>query len=263
MEPVQTPRGGRKVAIPIPMAHDDAPAGSSVECPSCGHVQDRTRSKCSLCGFTLDAPGMIYKRQADGTWTVLKGIDIASLAPRPRKRPQRYLSRQVMGLIALALLILAVCSIWAWRERRMGANAEAWETFQYAAHPVGTIVPQFRLQIQRGDAGDLWVTGGCNLPTDTQLEIRVFADDTVVAIDYPVIVSGSRFQTRPLLDKGRPFTSGSFQIRVKGEFSGRSQPPAVLAVVGTLGQRLQGPLVQKREVTTGATVTYTEAYTIN
>jgi len=263
MEPVQTPRGGRKVAIPIPMAQDDSPAGSSVECPSCGHVQDRTHPKCSLCGFTLDAPGMIYKRQADGTWTVVKGIDIASLAPRPRKLPQRYLSRQVMGLIALGLLILTVCSIWAWRERRMGAIAEAWEILQYTSHPVGTIVPQFQLQIQLSDAGDLRVTGLCNLPTDTQLDIRVFADDTVVAIDYPVIVSASRFETRPLLNKGRPFTSGRFQIRVRAEFAGRWQPPAVLLVVGDLGQRLQGPLVQKREVTTGAAVTYKEAYTIN
>jgi hypothetical protein len=263
MVPVQTLRGGRKVAIPIPMAQDDSPAGSSIACPFCGHVQDRTHPECSRCGFALNAPGMIYQRQADGTWTVLKDIDLASLAPRPLKLSRRHFSRQGMGLIALLMLFLAISSIWAWRERRRGATAEAWEISQYASYPVGTIVPQFQLQIQRSDAGDLRVTGLCNLPTDTQLEVRVFADDSVVAIDYPVIVSAGRFETRLLLNKGRPFTSGIFQIRVKAEFADRSQPPAVLLVVGNLGQRLQGPLVQKPEVATGATVTYTEAFTIN
>jgi hypothetical protein len=107
------------------------------------------------------------------------------------------------------------------------------------------------------------VGGDCNLPEGAQLDVRVFADDAVVAIDYPVPVSAGRFQSRPLLDKGRPFTPGTFQIRIKAEFSGRSQPPQVLRVVGNLGQRLQGPLVQKQEIATGATVTYMEAYTIN
>jgi hypothetical protein len=226
-------------------------------------VQDRAHPECSLCGFALNAPGLIYQRQADGTWTVLKDFDLAPLASRSIKLPRRSLSRQEMGLIALPLLLLAVASFWAWRERRTGATAEAWEILQYTSHPVGTIVPQFQLQIQRSDAGDLRVAGLCNLPTATQLEVRIFAEDTVVAIDYPVIVSESRFETRPLLDKGRPFTSGVFQIRVKAEFSGRSQPPPVLLVVGDLGQRLQGPLVQKQELATGATVTYAEAFTIN
>jgi hypothetical protein len=206
---------------------------------------------------------MIYQRLADGTWTVLKDIDLASLAPGPRKLRRRFLTPQVMGLSALLMLFLAIALIWGWHERRSGATAEALEILQYASHPVGTIIPQFQLQIEHREAGDLRVIGMCNLPTDTQLEVRVFADDTVVAIDYPVPVSDGRFQTRPLLNKGRPFPSGIFQIRVKAEFSGRSQPPPVLLVVGDLGQRLQGPLVQKQEAATGAIVTYTEAFTIN
>ncbi len=263
MEPTQTLKGGRKVAIPIPMTQDSSPVGSSVACPSCGHVQDRTRPECSLCGFALNTPGMIYKRQADGTWTVLKDIDLSSLAPRPIKLPRHHFSRQGMGLIALLILFLAVSSIWAWRERRRGATAEALEISQYVSHPVGTIVPEFQLQIERSDAGYLRVTGLCNLPTATQLEVRVFADDTVVAIDYPVTVSDGRFKTRPLLNKGRPFMPGTFRIRVKADFAGRWQPPPVLLVVGSLGQRLQGPLVQKQEDATGATLTYTEAFTAN
>src|SRR5208283_2553963 len=140
---------------------------------------------------------------------------------------------------------------------------EALEISQYLSHPLGMIVPQFQVRLQRSDEGNLRVTGVCNLPTDTQLEVRVFAEDTVVAIDYPVIVSYGRFETRPLLNQGRPFTPGTFQIRVKADFADRWQPPTVLLVVGSLGQRLQGPLVQKQENATGATVTYSEGFTVN
>jgi hypothetical protein len=168
-----------------------------------------------------------------------------------------------MGLIALLVLFLAVSSIWAWRERRSGAKAEDGEISQYISHPVGTIVPQFQLQVQRSDAGNMQVTGLCNLPTATQMEVRVFADDTVVAIDYPVTVTEGRFETRPLLNQGRSFAPGTFRIRVKADFDGRWQPPPVLLVVGSLGQRLQGPLVQKPADATGATLTYTEDFTIN
>jgi hypothetical protein len=206
---------------------------------------------------------MIYQRRDDGTWTVLKDIDLSSLAPRPIKLPQQYFSRQGMGVMALLILFLTVSLIWAWRERRSGATAEALEISQYISHPMGTIIPQFRLQIEHSDAGYLRVTGLCNLPTATQLEVRVFAEDTVVAIDYPVTVADGRFETRPLLNKGRPFTSGIFPIRVKAEFAGRSQPPPVLLVVGSLGQRLQGPLVQKQENAAGATITYTEVFTVD
>jgi len=206
---------------------------------------------------------MIYQRQADGTWTVIKDIDLSSLAPRPMKLPRQYFSPLGMGLIALLILFFAISSIWAWRERRGGATAEALEISQYISHPVGTIVPQFQLLVQRSDVGNLRVTGLCNLPTATQLEVRVFADDTVVAIDYPVIVFDGRFESRPLLNQGRPFTPGTFQVRIKADFAGRWQPPPVLLVVGNLGQRLQGPLVQKPEDATGATLTYTKAFAVN
>src|SRR5271157_5192149 len=184
IEQTQTLKGGRKVAIPIPMPQDSSPAGSSVACPSCGHIQDRTRTECSRCGFALNAPGMIYKRQADGTWTALQGIDLSLLAPRPIKPPRQYFSRLGMGLMALLILFLAVSSFWAWRERSSGATTEALEISQYLSHPLGMIVPQFQVRLQRSDEGNLRVTGVCNLPTDTQLEVRVFAEDTVVAIDY-------------------------------------------------------------------------------
>jgi hypothetical protein len=263
MEQTETLEGGRKVAIPISMSQDSSPAGSTVACPSCGHVQDRSHPECSLCGFALNAPGMIYQRQADGTWAILKDVDLSSLAPRPIKPPRQHFSRPGVGLIALLILFLAFSSIWAWRQRRSGATAEALEISQYVSHPVGTIVPQFQLQIQRSDAGYLRVTGLCNLPTATQLEVRIFADDTVVAIDYPVTVADGRFETRTLLNQGRPFAPGAFRIRVKADFADRWQPPPVLLVVGSLGQRLQGPLVHKQEDATGATLTYTEAFTID
>jgi hypothetical protein len=206
---------------------------------------------------------LIYQQQPDGTWTILKDIDLSSLAPRPIKPPRQHFSRRGKGLIALLILFLALSSIWAWREHRSGATEEALEILQYISHPVGTIVPQFQLQVQRSGEGYLRVSGLCNLPTATQLEVRVFASDTVVAIDYPVTVSDGRFETRPLLNKGRPFTPGTFRIQVKADFADRWQPPPVLLVVGSLGQRLQGPLVQRPEGATGATLTYTEDFTVN
>lgn len=206
---------------------------------------------------------MIYQRQANGTWTVLKDIDLSSLAPRPINPRRQQFSRLGAGLMASLILFIAFSSIWAWRERSRGATAEAWEILQYISHPVGTIVPQVQLRIQRNDAGFLRVTGLCNLPTGTQLEVRVFAGDIVVAIDYPVTVSNGRFESRLLLNQGRPFTPGTFQVRVKADFADRWQPPPVLLVVGSLGQRLRGPLVQKQEDETGATVTYTETFTVN
>jgi len=206
---------------------------------------------------------MIYKQQPDGTWTILKDIDLSSLAPRPVRPPRQHFSRLGKRLIALLILFLAVSSIWAWREHRSGAKVEALEILQYISHPVGTIVPQFQLQVQRSDAGNLRVTGLCNLPAATQMEVRVLDGDTVVAIDYPVTVIEGRFETRPLLNQGRPFTPGTFRIRVKADFADRWQPPPVLLVVGSLGQRLQGPLMQKPEDATGATLTYTEDFTVN
>jgi len=245
------------------MTQDSSPAGSSVACPSCGHIQVRTRPECSVCGFALEAPGRVYQRQADGTWAILKDIDLSSLAPQPIRIPQEQFSRKGMGLMAVLILVLAIFLIWAWRERGSGAIAEALEISQYISHPVGIIVPQFQLQIQRSDEGNLRVVGLCNLPAATQLEVRVFADDKVVAIDYPVIVSNGRFESRPLLNQGRPFTPGTFRIRVEADFADRWQPPSVLLVVGSLGQRLQGPLVQKQEDATGATVIYSEGFTVN
>lgn len=245
------------------MAQDSSPVESSVACPSCGHIQNRTRSACSRCGFALNALGMIYKRQADGTWTAIKDIDLSSLAPRPLKPRRQRFSRLGLGSVAALALFLALASIWAWRENSSGVTAEALEIAQYISHPVGSIVPQFQLQVQRSNAGSLRVSGLCNLPTATQLEVRVFAGDAVIAIDYPVTVSDGRFETRMLLDQGRPFLAGTFTIRVKADFAGRWQPPSVLLVVGSLGQRLQGPLVQKQEDAAGATLTYTESFTLD
>lgn len=108
------------------MAHDYSSAENSVACPSCGQVQDQSNPQCSLCGAALNGPGMIYRRQADGSWTRLKDIDLASLAPRPFKRPRPLFSRQGVGLIATLVLFVAVSSIWAWHERGIGATAEAW-----------------------------------------------------------------------------------------------------------------------------------------
>jgi len=66
-----------------------------------------------------------------------------------------------------------------------------------------------------------------------------------------------------VLNKGRAFTPGAYRVRLRADFADRWQPPAVLQVVGNLGQRLQGPLVEKPEEATGATLTYVEDFALN
>jgi len=263
MESARSPKSGRKVETPVPMPQDTSRAEGSVACPGCGTVQNRAHATCTLCGLALTAPGMVYRRQADGTWTALKDFDLSSAFPTPKEPRRGIFSRRGLVLIGLLGLFLTISSVWAWRERRSGASAEALAILEYLSHPLGTIVPQFQLQFQHGDDGSLRVAGQCNLPPASQLEVRVFAEDTVVAIDYPVIVTEGRFETRPLLDRGRPFTPGTFRLQVGATFAGRWQPPSVLLVVGSLGQRLQGPLVSKQGDATGATLTYSETFTVN
>lgn len=71
--------------------------------------------------------------------------------------------------------------------------------------------------------------------------MQVYAGDLLVAVDYPVTISAGAFQTRPLLERGKPFTAASYRVLIRSTFEKRWQPPAVLLVVGGLGERLRLP----------------------
>jgi hypothetical protein len=57
-----------------------------------------------------------------------------------------------------------------------------------------------------------------------------------------------------LLEKGKPFADGTFQLRIAAVFDDRSQPTSVLLVVGPLGERLQGPAVSRMPGTGAAKI---------
>jgi hypothetical protein len=244
------------------MAKNSVPSDTLIRCLSCGEKQDSSLALCTKCGAPLNAPGLIYQRQPDGTWTILRGIDLSSLAPKPPRLKERIFSRVGFIIIAALAVIVVLVVLRIWSNHTRGVEAMVREVDQYAAHPVGRIYPSFQVQAQEDPQKNLRVSGTCNLPNATQLDIRVFSNGTLVAVDYPVVVIGGRFSSRQLLDRGRPFSPGNFQIQVKADFASRWQPQSVLDVVGDLGQRLQGSLVQRADSTSSATVIYRQNITL-
>jgi hypothetical protein len=95
------------------------------------------------------------------------------------------------------------------------------------------------------------------------LDVRVLAGDVLFAVDYPVTVSAGSFTTRSLLGRGKPFEAGTYRAQIKAAFGERWQPASVLLVVGGLGERLGGPLVERRETPSEAGLTYTEDFTLD
>ena len=242
------------------MAEGSSTPADSLLCSSCGHSQDRSELHCRQCGAPLAPPGLIYRRQSDGRWTIVRDIDLSSLAPRPARAPRKWLTRRGGLAIAALVVVMALLLFIASWKHEQSRQAVMREVAQYLHYPVGRIVPGFQLEVAKISEGSLRLTGRCNLPSQTQLEIRILAEDRVVALDYPVVVSEGSFTTRSLLDRGRPFVAGIYRAQVKADFGERWQPPPVLLVVGNLGQRLEGPLVQRRGVSSEAEVIYTEEF---
>lgn len=246
------------------MAENPSTPADSVVCPSCGHSQERAQVECVRCGAPMKAPGMIYRKLPDGRWSAVEGIDLASLAPRPAPPPRIWLTRQRLLAIAGVSLFMAVMlwiTLWV---RNTAREAETQEITQYFRYPVGRILPWFQLRATKSTEGSLRVEGQCNLPAGTVLDIRVFSQsgDVLLALDYPVTVSAGNFTTRTLLDRGRPFTAGAYRVQVKADFGERWQPASVLLVVGKLGERLGGPLVERREGSAEAELNYAENVTL-
>ena len=218
---------------------------------------------CVRCGAPLSAPGLIYRKLPDGRWSIVRGIDLSSLAPKPDRQPRKWLTRQ--GALAIAAAVVLMLGL-LWMALKMGQTArekEAQEVAQYLLHPVGKIVPRFQLQYARAADGSLQVTGQCNLPTGTLLDVRVLAGEVLVAVDYPVKVSAGSFETRSLLNRGRPFVAGLYRTQIKADFGPRWQPAAVLLVVGGLGERLDGPLIGRRGSSLERGLTYSEDFSLD
>jgi hypothetical protein len=148
-------------------------------------------------------------------------------------------------IVALLMLPGILLVLWSRAMRVQGVRLERGETAGYLRNPVGWITPQLQVHYQRDAEGTLQVEGESNLPDQTILDVRVYAGEDLLAVDYPVTIEEGRFATRSLLEKGKPFADASFQLRITAVFDNRSQPDSVLLVVGPLGERLQGPAVSR------------------
>lgn len=165
--------------------------------------------------------------------------------------------------MATLILFGAALDIWCWKVRARGARMESDESVQYLAHPVGRIMPRFEVHYRRDEGENLLVSGQSNLPDGTTLEVQIYAGDILVAVDYPVTVSRGRFETRPLLQRGKPFALASYRARIRATFDKRWQPASILLVVGGLGERLDGPLVRQFTPSSGAILEFTEDFALN
>jgi hypothetical protein len=102
-----------------------------------------------------DAPGLIYRHEADGTWSLVRDIDLASFASPPAPAPKKQLSRRAAMLILLLVVTGATINLGLWRRRVVASRGESNEISYYLTHPVGTIAPRFALQYRRTEQGQL------------------------------------------------------------------------------------------------------------
>jgi len=220
-------------------------AARRIACPQCGHTQASSRVECGQCGYPLHAPTQIYRREANGSWTAFKAIDITSIAPKAPHLHRRVEWRRIAMIAVLLALPGIVLVLWSRALHVEGIRLERSEMEGYLRNPVGQITPQLRVRYRRDAEGTLKAEGQSNLPDQTILDVRVYEGPDLVAVDYPVTIEGGHFTTRSLLEKGKPFADGTFQLRIAAVFDDRSQPTSVLLVVGPLGERLQGPAVSR------------------
>jgi hypothetical protein len=153
-------------------------------------------------------------------------------------------------------------ALWSRTMRLQGKRLEGGEVARYLRNPVGRITPRLQIQYNRDAEGALQVRARSNLPDKTVFDVRVYAGQDLVAIDYPVILDGEQFETRPMLNKGKSFADASYQLRVTAVFDNRSQPASVLLVVGSLGERLQGPAVSRMPGTRAAKMELVEEFVL-
>jgi hypothetical protein len=151
----------------------------------------------------------------------------------------------------------------AWRLRVAADRQLAEEVRLYVAHPVGRIEPRFTVQYGLSEQHQLRVAGETNLPDGANLQVEVYAGGRLVAVDFPVVVSRGGFQTRALLQRGKPFTLSEYQLHLSATFDRSSQPPSLLLVVGEKGERLQGPLIHRVDAASGAKLRYVEDFSLS
>lgn len=234
-----------------------------VGCPSCGLVQTGGSITCTRCGHPLNTPGLIYRREADGTWAIIRDIDLSTLVPKPPPVRKELISRRG-AVLALGVAVAgALFDVWGWNTRRASTQQESEAIARYLDQPVGRIIPNFKLAYRVSEGGRLEISGETNLPEATALEVQVFAGETLVAVDFPVTVGDSSIKTRPLLERGKPFLPATYHLRIRARFEKSWQPPNVLLIVGGLGERLEGGSIRRSDAAPGARLEYEEDFVLD
>lgn len=127
----------------------------------------------------------------------------------------------------------------------------------------------FKLTIYPGSASDFYIFGKTNLPRNTRLELKATNRTNGLTVfrnnsdEEPFRVRGGRFQTSVARysQKGQPeWVPGDYDLEISACFDSERQQPSVLALIGTGGERLNGPLVVRDEK--GVCVRYTENFQI-
>ena len=248
--------------LAMPMDDAERQAALNLACPQCGHTQASSAIECGQCGYPLHAPTQIYRREADGSWTAFKAIDLTSIAPKAHGLRGRVKWRRIAIIAAMLVLPGIILVLWSRALRVEGIRLERSEAADYLRNPVGQITPRFQVGYQRDAEGMLKAEGESNLPDQTVLDVRVYDGQDLVAVDYPVTIERGHFTTRSLLEKGKPFGGGTFQLRIAAEFDDHSQPASVLLIVGPFGERLQGPVISRMPGTGAAKMELVEDFVL-
>lgn len=216
-------------------------------CPTCGRTQPPEIGLwCRLCGTPLLAPGHIYRRTPSGGWERLAEFDPRSfLGPLPPRRRKLPIRRWAL-LVLLAFVPGGLLWGWSWTLQQEVAQQQA-QAEAYREQSVGLIQAHMEATAERVAGGKLILRGRTNLPDGTILGARVRRGNTVLAHDYPIVVSGGLFHSTALANRGRAFGPGEYEMDLLARFAPTAQPPRVFDLVGPGGKKLTGPLVESAE----------------
>lgn len=150
----------------------------------------------------------------------------------------------------LALCVAALSLVSCGREKP--ASDLSFETLPDTAGLAEGAPVLERFEPYRMTNGAVRVTGRARLPDGTKLQIAIKEPDGVVSVAMAhVVVTGSQFDTPPLLGEHGPLPAGRYRFEVLAHFNPEWQPPEVLRALDG-GQSLRGPGVTRARNGTAA-----------
>ncbi|MFQ5776553.1 MAG: hypothetical protein ACE5IP_00935 [Terriglobia bacterium] len=219
-------------------------------CPRCRRTQSADLGLlCRSCGTALELPVIGYRRNRAGAWEEITGLDFTGALPLPTPPQPRRGWSPIYRWALLAVLSTLPGGVlwgWSWELQQEVARQEA-EAEAYRAQGVGVIRPHLEATAQRVAEGRLVVHGRTNLPDGTVLEARVRRGETLLARDYPIVVSAGEYRSAELANRGRAFRRGEYTVELVAQFGPTAQPATVHNIVGPGGKKLAGPLVESTE----------------